>query len=118
MILIPTVSFIVTRTEPGEYLDGIYTPGVTEDIEFTGCIQPYNSSYAEKLYKANNAQEETGMILVMTNQAEIKTANQSTGQLADIITYKDQKYRVDSSASWDLISGVTHYEAKASFFNE
>jgi len=95
-------SFCVTRqTDPGSFVNGIWTPGEPTEYRFRGCIQTPSSGEWESLPESVR---ERDAILIYTKcelQGEKRGEEGQPGYGGDIIAWRVRKWKiVGNPDSW------------------
>lgn len=89
----------VIRTEAGEYVNGRYQDGESVEIKIYASVQPAQPDTMEVLQMGFR---NTEGIQIVSKQS-LRTTQDKTGEIADIVLHNDKRYRVVNVTNWKQV---------------
>ena len=88
---------MVERTAAGGYVDGLYVKGTPSTFKTLASVQQPTPIQIEVLPEGEK-DKDTKLFI---SKKPIRTTNDEAGLIADVIIYKSQRYKVETSADWE-----------------
>lgn len=89
-VFFPTGEYTVTRTAQGSYVNGLYVPGATEDIQITADIQPVKGDLLRNLREGQSSDD----VRVVYTNVELVALDETRGIVADVLEHDGDLWRV------------------------
>lgn len=104
-------TYTVRRRDPGQYIDGIWTPaGTYEEFDIIASIQPVRGRELEMLPEGRRTRE---AIRIYTKSG-IRPAIEQQDVKGDLVNYKGRQYEVHKVEEWEFSwDGLAHFKALA-----
>lgn len=105
-----TETVTVSRTAPGHYPAGTWTPGPPVMVpDLVACVIPMSPEEIEELDLGEQVKE----AITVYTQTQLFTSSQVTQTQADRLTWKGDQYEVAIVAYRNQLPSLAHYKAVA-----
>ena len=97
---------IVTRKTGGDFVNGIWTPGTTTDVDISASVQPASPDDMQRLPEGRRQEK----AYVLRSDQELIETNDNAEQSADLVTIGGEDYEVVRCSRWQ--NGIiNHFES-------
>lgn len=87
---------VVTRQQPGSYVDGVWTPGGSTTLNVQASVQPTSPEDMERLPEGRRDRQS----FTLYSDQPLQEASDSAGTNADVVEIFGAEYQVQMSAPW------------------
>jgi len=95
-----SIDYIVTRREPGVYVEGRFVDGGSASFPGSGSVQPASGKDLQQVPEASRTRE----ILKLFTMDELFTASETQGRDSDRVNINGIDYEVQSEIRWRVKS--------------
>lgn len=104
-----TAEFVtVTRFAVGAYVDGIYEKGATSTFKAVCSVQQPSADEVQLLPEGERDKD----IRKFISKKELKTTNDRNNEIADLVLYKGNQYKIISAQDWNVYGHTTAFGAR------
>jgi len=102
------ILLIVKRKSGGQRVDGVWVPGAETNVKILASPQPADANDLQNLPEGERDKD----IFKFISNKPVYTTEDRDGQEADEVIFEGNRYRVISSANWNLFGHSTVLAAK------
>jgi hypothetical protein len=93
----------VTRTSSGSYVDGLWVPGSTSTFKTLCSVQQPTPQELKVVPEGETNKD----IRKFISKKPLRTTNDKTGEIADIVSYKGKQFRMMWEGDWNAFGHST-----------
>tara|TARA_R110000796_G_scaffold252431_2_gene386750 strand:+ start:46 stop:402 length:357 start_codon:yes stop_codon:yes gene_type:complete len=97
-----------TRTNSGNYIDGLYVKGSSSTFKTICSVQPATAVEIQNLPEG----ERTKDIRKFISKKPLRTTDEKNSIIADTVRYKTRDYKIISAGDWDTYGHTTSFGAR------